>query len=121
MAGTHLRGKVALVSGAGRSWAPRLRGSRRLRAPTSHSRTCSRPARRRSSEEVRRLGVQAEVFQADVEQVTTMVDAVAERFCRIDLLINSAGTLIGDTTGTIAQADRDRIWAAVHVLGLVHH
>jgi 3-oxoacyl-[acyl-carrier protein] reductase len=45
-------------------------------------------------EELRKLGVEAELFLADVskeEQVNNMVEKVLERFGRVDILVNNAG------------------------------
>ena len=45
-------------------------------------------------EELRKLGVEAELFLADVskeDQVNSMVEKVLERFGRVDILVNNAG------------------------------
>ena len=53
--------------------------------------------------EAEALGVQAMAVQAsvsDYEQVTAMVDAVVERFGRIDVLVNNASTFLPDPLPT---------------------
>ena len=118
----QLRGKVVLVTGASRGLgAAAARHLAAAGADLALAYAQSADKAKAVAEEVRALGVEAEIFQADqgdVAQVGTMVDAVAERFGHIDVLVNSAGMFIGGTAGTIAQADRERIWA-VNVLGLV--
>ena len=45
-------------------------------------------------EELRKLGVEAELFLADVskeDEVNSMVEKVIERFGRVDILVNNAG------------------------------
>jgi 3-oxoacyl-[acyl-carrier protein] reductase len=71
--------------------------------------------------DIRGLGRQAEVFQADQgerEQVIAMVDAVAARFGHIDVLVNSAGIAIPGTLDSMSAADSARQWA-VNVHGMV--
>jgi len=63
-------------------------------------------------EELRAMGVEAEVFLADVtkeSEVDTMVEKVIERFGRIDILVNNAGI---NRDGLVHKGDLKN-WSAV--------
>jgi pteridine reductase len=92
---SKLQGRVALVTGAakriGRSLALALAKEGADIAITYRE---SETQARKTIEEIRSLGVNAEGFHADVrdpEKIRSAVAAVAERFGRLDLLVNNAG------------------------------
>ena len=91
-----LRGKVALVTGAsqglGRALALAYAGEGASLVLNSRSEESLRPV----AEEAERLGVEALALAADVSRgadVERMVGAAAERFGRVDVLVNNAGLL----------------------------
>jgi 3-oxoacyl-[acyl-carrier protein] reductase/pteridine reductase len=92
---SKLQGRVALVTGAakriGRSLALALAEEGADVAITYRE---SEAQARKTIEEIRSLGVNAEGFHADVrdpKKIKAAVAAVAERFGRLDLLVNNAG------------------------------
>ena len=92
---SKLQGRVALVTGAakriGRSLALALAEEGADVAITYRE---SEAQARKTIEEIRSLGVNAEGFHADVRdpgKIKAAVAAVAERFGRLDLLVNNAG------------------------------
>jgi NAD(P)-dependent dehydrogenase (short-subunit alcohol dehydrogenase family) len=67
-------------------------------------------------------GATAEFARADVSaeaDVQALIDGVAERFGRLDCLVNNAG--VGGTPGGVASVDMDRFWGtlAVNLGGVV--
>ena len=105
----RLKDEVVLITGGSRGRRrrsrPRCRPRRRARRP---GRKDHRPApqaagyaRRGVPTEVRALGSEALVIQAEhslPEQVTAMVDKTVEHFGKIDALINNAGAIFWGTT-----------------------
>ncbi len=88
------KGKVALVTGSavrvGREIALAL--AERGMHIAVHYRSSGGPALD-AVERIRRLGVEAESFQADLDelrQVKQLIDAIRERWGRLDVLVNSA-------------------------------
>lgn len=92
----ELRGTVALVTGGatgiGRATALRFAAAG-AHIAINYSRSAAEA--RETAAEVAKLGVKSAIFQADVADdmaVRGMCAAVTERFGRIDLLVNNAGT-----------------------------
>jgi 3-oxoacyl-[acyl-carrier protein] reductase len=119
---TSLAGKVALVTGGSRGLgaasAQRLAASG---ADVAIAYLQSEAKAAAIAEDVRSLGVRAEAFQADLadrDQAVSLVDAVADEFGHIDVLVNSAGIFLPGPIGALPAADADRQWA-VNVRGLV--
>lgn len=118
---TKLRGKVALVTGGSRGLGAAC--ARRLAASGADVAIAylqSEAKAKAVAEDVRHLGVRAELFQADLadrDQAVSLVDAVADEFDRIDVLVNSAGIFLPGPIGALPATDVDRQWA-VNVRGL---
>ncbi|GAA1615697.1 SDR family NAD(P)-dependent oxidoreductase [Actinoplanes couchii] len=113
-----LAGKVALVTGGSRgigaAVARRLAG---LGADVVITYVAPAEKAKTVVEELRSMGVRAEGFQADQAdrgRVTAMVDAVAEQFGRIDILVNSAAVF---RAGELSDDERDGQWA-INVTGV---
>lgn len=94
MKATELKGRVALVTGAskglGRAMALALAEAGAALALVSRD----REALEATAAAVRAVGVDADVFPADVSdeaQVTAIAAAVTRRFGRVQILINNAG------------------------------
>jgi NAD(P)-dependent dehydrogenase (short-subunit alcohol dehydrogenase family) len=94
MKATELKGRVALVTGSskglGRAMALALAEAGAALALVSRD----REALEATAAAVRAVGVDADVFPADVSdeaQVTAIAAAVTQRFGRIQILINNAG------------------------------
>jgi pteridine reductase len=107
----QLDGKVALVTGAGRRVG-------RAIATALAARGCSLAVHYRSSraeadavvKEIAAEGAAAEAFHADLEnvaQIEAMVAAVAARFGRIDVLVNSASVFYRKPIEEITERDWD--------------
>ncbi|MEU1273395.1 SDR family oxidoreductase [Streptomyces sp. NPDC005799] len=104
-----LSGKVALVTGGSRGiGAATARRLATLGADVVITYVAQAEKAKTVVEDLRSQGVRAEGIQADQAdraQVTAMVDAVAEKFGRIDILVNSAGVF---WPGEITDAVRDQ-------------
>lgn len=98
-----LAGKVALVTGGARGIGAAI--AERLAddgADVAFSYVASAQPARALAEKLAARGVRAEAFQADqadAAAVTRLVDQVAARFGRIDILVNSAGVFVGGPVG----------------------
>jgi 3-oxoacyl-[acyl-carrier protein] reductase len=110
----NLAGKVALVTGGSRGIGAAI--ARRLAAEGAHV-AISYANSSDKAESVRRelegFGIRAAAFKADqgdAAQVEGLVNTVAERFGRLDILVNSAGVFItgaaGDPAGAKEAFDR---------------
>jgi 3-oxoacyl-[acyl-carrier protein] reductase len=121
MAEKDLCGKIALVTGASRGIG--AASARRLAsagADVAIAYLQSGARAKAVAEEVRGLGVRAEVFQADLgnrEQATGLVNRAAGTFGRIDILVNSAAVFWPAPMGGLSAADYDRQWS-INVHGL---
>ncbi|GHJ41671.1 SDR family NAD(P)-dependent oxidoreductase [Streptomyces sp. TS71-3] len=99
MVGTDLEGKVALVTGGSRGIG--AASARRLAAAGAHVALTYEKSAEKAAAVVRELeqaGVKAAAFQADQgarEEVVRMVGQVAERFGRIDVLVDNAAVFLG--------------------------
>ncbi len=109
-----LAGKVALVTGGSRGIGAAI--AKRLAEDGAHVAISYVASADKAETVVRELesqGVSAAAFkadQADPNQVTDLVKQVAERFGRLDILVNSAGVLftgvVGDPASNIPAFDR---------------
>jgi 3-oxoacyl-[acyl-carrier protein] reductase len=118
-----LTGKVALVTGGARGIGAAI--ARRLAADGADVAISYAASADKAEAVVRDLtakGVRASAFkadQADAAQVAGLVQSVAKRFGRLDILINNAGVFIGGATGDpaadVAQLDRQ---LAINVQGV---
>jgi len=104
-----LKGRVAIVTGGGtgigRAVSLRLASAGAKAVVVNYSR--SDKDARATAGELSALGADAMTHQADVsndKEVTAMIDAVKDRYGRIDVLINNAGT-----TRFIAHQDLDAL------------
>ncbi len=90
-----LKGKVALVTGGGTGLGREI--SRQLAQEGMHvavNYSRSQQDAEDTVKEIKELGIEAQTVQADVaklDDIKRMVSEVAEKFGRIDLLINNAG------------------------------
>ena len=74
---------------------------------------------RQTVAEIKEMGMEAELFLADVskeEQVSQMVSGIIGRFGRIDILINNAGINRDDV---LHRAEKDK-WDAVMAVNLTY-
>lgn len=104
--GFDLTGKVALVTGAGRGIG--RDSALGLAQAGADLALTSRSEQELESlaEEARRLGRQAETFPADIKSVVeirAMVRRVEERFGRIDILLNNAGTNVNQRVPDVTE------------------
>jgi 3-oxoacyl-[acyl-carrier protein] reductase len=119
-----LSGKVALVTGGSRGiGAATARALAYEGADVAISYVASAAKAESLVREIEAKGVRAAAFradQADPSAVAALVKSVAERFGRLDILVNSAGVFapgtVGDTTSDTALLDRQ---LAVNVGGVV--
>ena len=109
-----LTGKVALVTGAakriGRVLALELAESGADIAITYRG---SVDEAERTTGEIQALGVKSEAYECDVrspESVQNVVEAVAEKFGRIDLLVNNAGIFETAALESISVAQWDAMF-----------
>jgi pteridine reductase len=107
----QLDGKVALVTGAGRRVGSAIATalSQRGAAVAVHYRS-SRAEAETVAREIAGRGGKAEPFHADLEnvaQIESMVAAVAARFGRIDVLVNSASVFYRKPIEDITERDWD--------------
>jgi len=114
-----LAGKVALVTGGARGiGAATARALADAGAHVAISYSASAGPAEALVGELEGKGVRAAAFradQADPAQVEGLVQAVAKRFGKLDVLVNNAGVFIGDDADRVAL---DRQWA-VNVGGVV--
>ncbi len=108
----ELRDRVVLVTGAarriGRAIALRLAGAGAHIAVHYHH---SGTEAQRTASECAALGVRAELFMADLEDVAAtagLVPQVVERFGRLDVLVNNASLFDAMTLQQFTPADWDR-------------
>jgi 2-deoxy-D-gluconate 3-dehydrogenase len=110
--GFDLSGKVALVTGAGRGIG--RNSALGLAQAGADLAITSRNEQELQSlaEEVRGVGRRAEVMLADlrrVAEIQTMVGQVEERFGRIDILLNNAGTNVNQSVLEVNEQAWDLI------------
>jgi NAD(P)-dependent dehydrogenase (short-subunit alcohol dehydrogenase family) len=107
----QLDGKVALVTGAGRRVGRAIAAALASRGASIavHYRS-SRPEAEAVVKEIDGRGGTAHAFHADLEnvaQIETMVAAVAARFGRIDVLVNSASVFYRKPIEELTERDWD--------------
>lgn len=107
------KGGVALVTGSadrlGRAIAIGLARAGARIAVHHHS---SSKLARSTADEIRSLGVEVDVFRADltdVDQIATLFDSIDARFGRLDILINNAAIFERSDVGDIRPEDWDRV------------
>jgi len=112
-AAVELRGKVALVTGAGqrigRAIALAL-GRAGASVIVHYNRSVDEADA--TAEQVRALGVKAEAIRADltsVEQIRAMFAAAAERFGRLDVLVNNASTFYPTPLAELTEENWDKL------------
>ncbi|KIF75970.1 hypothetical protein QR77_23000 [Streptomyces sp. 150FB] len=122
MAEKNLRGKVALVTGGSRGLG--AASARRLAAAGADVAIAYEKSGDKADAVVRdveHLGVRAVAVRADQgrrEDVVRLVAEVAQRFGRIDILVNSAAIFVGGPLGSLTPEETERLWA-VNVHGVV--
>lgn len=110
-----LSGKVALVTGGGRRVGRAIAAAlAREGARTAIHYHESRAGAEELRAEIRALGGDAEVFQAnllDVAACDHLVDAVVQRFGALDVLVNSAAVMLRTPFGEVTPAEWDSMFA----------
>ncbi|MHC9541624.1 MAG: 3-oxoacyl-[acyl-carrier-protein] reductase [Vulcanimicrobiota bacterium] len=106
------KGQVALVTGAGRGIGRSI--SLELAQQGFHIalNDINEADLEKVKAEINKSGVEAEVYQCDVSNsadVKKMVQAVAERFKRIDVLVNNAGITRDNLLVLMKEEDWDRV------------
>jgi 3-oxoacyl-[acyl-carrier protein] reductase len=118
---TPLNGKVAFITGGSRGiGAATARRLAREGAIVAIGYQASSVAAEALAAEIMAGGGTAIAIQADVTDavaVTRAIDSVAERFGRLDILVNSAGVLIFAPVDQFALADFDQT-VAINVRGV---
>lgn len=118
---TQLQGKVAFVTGGSRGiGAATVRRLARDGATVAIGYGASAIAAEALVEEITAAGGHAIAVQADVTDaaaLTRAIDSVADRFGRLDILVNSAGVLIFNTVDQFSLADFDKT-VAINVRGV---
>ena len=119
----NLQGKIALVTGGSRGLGAAT--ARRLAAAGADVAIAYVKSADKANavvKDLEALGVRAMAVQADQgrrEDVVSLVAQVAQRFSRIDILVNSAAIFLGGSlTGSLAPEETQRLWA-VNVHGVV--
>lgn len=109
------RGKVALVTGAGRRVGRALAlelGRRGCDVALHYHQTES--GARAGAEEIGALGVRARTFRAnltDPDTTASLIDEVVRHFGALHVLVNSAAIMLRTPFGEVTPADWDRILA----------
>ena len=123
MSEKNLQGKIALVTGGSRGLG--AAAARRLAAAGADIAIAYEKSADKAKavvQDLEGLGVRAVAVQADQgrrEDVVRLVAEVAERFGRIDILVNSAGIFLGGgPMGSLTPEETERLWA-VNVHGVV--
>jgi 3-oxoacyl-[acyl-carrier protein] reductase len=118
----NLQGKIALVTGGSRGLG--AASARFLAAAGADVAIAYEKSAEKAEavvKDLEALGVRAMAVQADQgrrEDTVRLVAQVAERFGRIDILVNSAGIFGGGPLGSLPQDQMERLWA-VNVFGVV--
>lgn len=111
----QLRGKVALVTGAGRRVGREIAAAlAREGARSAIHYHESRGGADDLRDEIRSAGGEAEVFQADLQHVDAaerLIADVVERFGGIDVLVNSAAVMLRTPVGAVTPEDWDAMFA----------
>lgn len=108
-----LKGKTALVTGASRGIGKGIAiALAKQGADVVINYISNTAAAEETADEVRKLGVKAEVFKADVTQsaqVKDLFDFVLNSFGKLDILVNNAGTSQAKDIFEMEQQDFDNI------------
>ncbi|HEX6053080.1 MAG TPA: SDR family oxidoreductase [Gemmatimonadaceae bacterium] len=111
----NLDGRVALVTGAGRRVGRAIAtalGGRRMRVAVHYH--GSAEGARETAAEIDRAGGAATLFQADLSDPrgpATLVDAVAQAFGALDVLVNSAAIMQRTPVDSVTPAEWDAMFA----------
>ena len=111
----ELAGRIALVTGAGRRVGRAIAvglGARRMRVAVHYN--GSENGARETAAEIERAGGAAELFQADLADPTgppSLVDDVARRLGRLDVLVNSAAVMHRTPLDSVTPHDWDTTFA----------
>jgi pteridine reductase len=106
------KGKVALVTGSGVRVGKRiaLALAERGMQLAVHYNGSAGPAEE-TADEIRALGAEAEIFQADLSQVSSvrgLIESIDDRWGRLDVLVNSAAIFPRTPWAEIDEATWDR-------------
>lgn len=110
-----LHGKVALVTGAGRGIGRAIAlALAESGAKVAVNYVEDAEQARRTAEEIRRIGPEAMIVQADVSnrgEVERMIEAILREFQRIDIVVNNAGILSFEPFLDLREETWDRMIA----------
>lgn len=119
----ELTGKVALVTGASRGIGRAVAAEMASKGATialNYAR--NKEAAREAAEEIRALGAECEIYQADITDLATvmaMTRQVVARFGRLDILVNNAGILARSFLMMMPQAEFSNVMNT-NVCGAFH-
>jgi pteridine reductase len=112
---TPLRGRVALVTGAGRRLGRAMAvalGARGMRVAVHHHHSAE--GARDTVEQIRRSGGEARTFAADLtspDGPARLVDEVADAFGTLHVLVNSAAVMMRTPIGEVTPEQWDAMFA----------
>jgi len=111
----QLRGRVALVTGAGRRVGRAIAvgvGAEGARVAVHYNGSAA--GAQETAQDIARAGGEARVFQADLSEgdaAARLVDDVAAAFAGLDVLVNSAAVMQRTPVGTVSVAAWDAMFA----------
>jgi len=111
---TRLEGRVAIVTGAGQGMGRAFAGALAAEGATVAVAEVVRETGERAVSELQAAGHDAILYHLDVRDdaaVDAMVDDLAARFGRIDVLVNCAGIFAGGPSESVTREEWDRVLA----------